>query len=485
MIYRKPKRKLNIAIPKEEDGYSWRKGNKNIFAPAVTLGKPPEIDAQLAQDAVLSRFSSIIEHSLDLGQLPVAAGFMGYGVLQDIAQNGMIRACIQTVADDCTRTFGSVSIKNDELKKAEKINAAIERFGIKDLLHDVAETVGYFGGCLVYIDTDAEEHQRQLPLAIDDKSAELRNLKRFTVIDPINVYPGAYNSTDPLAPDFYKPEFWYVMSKKVHKSRLLRFVSNEVPILFKPAYNFFGIPQAQILWDYVAHFNNTRATIQELLNKYTMLVLKTGMQDALFGAGGLDNIEKRISLLSKYRNNNSVYAVDNTEELINIHTPIMGMTDILKQQLELIASINRTPAVKLLGISPAGFNATGQSDIRNYYDYIQSQRESLFNKGLAAIIDCIQAYLYGYIDKNARFEWDDLGVDDETQRTQLQGMNAQMLATLANANIINTEEAREFIVKQESDLSFIEPENAPQQPDADGSEQLLPEGVTPETKALV
>ena len=115
-----------------------------------------------------------------------------------------------------------------------------------------------------------------------------------------------------------------------------------------------------------------------------------------------------------------------------------------------------------------------------------SHRENLFGKGLSAIINCIQAYLYEYIDKSAVFEWDELGVDDETQRTQLQSMNAQMLATLANANIINNEEAREFIAKQDSGLSFIEPEEAPQTPDADGTEQLAPpEGVTPETMKIM
>ncbi len=40
--------------------------------------------------------------------------FVGYGVLQNIAQNGMIRTCIQTVADDMCREWIQVEGGEDE-----------------------------------------------------------------------------------------------------------------------------------------------------------------------------------------------------------------------------------------------------------------------------------------------------------------------------------------------------------------------------------
>ena len=59
-------------------------------------------------------------------------------------------------------------------------------------------------------------------------------------------YPGVYNSSDPLAEDFYKPHTWYVFGKEVHRSRFLTLLSREVPDMLKPAYSFGGISMSQL-----------------------------------------------------------------------------------------------------------------------------------------------------------------------------------------------------------------------------------------------
>ena len=80
--------------------------------------------------------------------------------------------------------------------------------------------------------------------------------------------------------------------------------------------------------------------------------------------------------MTQNMNNDGVLAIDkDDEDVLKLETPLSGVTDIVRQSLEILAALNRTPAVKLLGISPSGFNATGESDIRNYYDYITSQQE--------------------------------------------------------------------------------------------------------------
>lgn len=73
-----------------------------MYGPAKTLGAPEKV--QLAMDARLadSGVYSLLQHSLELG-VGIAPQFMGYGVLQNLAQNGLIRACVETVSDDMTR----------------------------------------------------------------------------------------------------------------------------------------------------------------------------------------------------------------------------------------------------------------------------------------------------------------------------------------------------------------------------------------------
>ena len=112
------------------------------------------------------------------------------------------------------------------------------------------------GGAFIFVDTG--EDDLTLPLAVNDLSAELKGKDasvKFIVVDPVNVSPIDYNCIDPLRDDYMKPRMWQVLGRRVHASRLITFIENQPPILLKPNYNFLGIPQAQLLWDYVMHFN--------------------------------------------------------------------------------------------------------------------------------------------------------------------------------------------------------------------------------------
>lgn len=439
---------------------------RDKLKPAETLGKPDE-NARMANDEACSYAWGLLSHSLELGQMPSTASFMGYPALQDIAQNGLIRACIETVADDMTRDFGTVESEESERSEDVKLmNEALKRFRIRELLHQVAEMVGYFGGCMVYIDTGANDAALQTPLIMTEKGTELAagKLKGFTVIDPINVYPGTYNSTDPLKENFYKPEYWFVMGKRVHASRLIRFVANEVPQLLKPVYNFFGIAQAQILWDYVMHFTECRVATANMAKKYSHTVFKTNITATLLDGAGTDQIDKRIRLIARYQDNNSITAIDKEQEdIVKIETPLSGLTDIGKQGLEFLAAINRTPAVKLLGLSPSGFNATGESDLRNYNDHISSQQEKVLDAGLHIILDCIHLHLFGSVSTGITFKWTELGEEDEAAIANTQKIKADTTAVYLDRSVISPEEARQFIASDpDNPLSFIDPAEVPE-----------------------
>ena len=326
---------------------------RDAFGPAKTLGAPQ--DVVLAMDAALEEqgFFGLVQHGLDMGMYAANANFMGYAALQNIAQNGLIRACIETVADDMTRNWIELSRtgeKQDDngngLDDAiEQMQAEMNRLELRKVLHDACSMVGYYGGCLLYLDTGAQGSELLNPLNLDPStSLEARNkgfLKAVRVIDPINVFPGMYNATDPLARDYYKPSSWWVLGRQVHASRLIRVVANEAPLIFKPSYNFLGIPQAQILWDYVLHFQQNRDSANRLLNKFSMLVFKTSMSDLMTGSG-LESLDVRMQILARTRNNDGVFAMDKeSEDVVNVTTPLSGIVDIVRQSLEQLAAMNR------------------------------------------------------------------------------------------------------------------------------------------------
>ena len=402
-------------------------------------------------------YESLTQHAYDLGQYPITS-FVGYGVLQQIAQQGLIRACIQTVSDDLSRKWIKVD-GCDDPQKLEIIENELKKLHIKDLFHKAVTTTGYMGGAFIFIDTG--EDDLTLPLAINDLSAELKDgaKVKFVVVDPVNVSPIEYNCIDPLRDDYMRPRMWQVLGRRVHASRLLTFVENQPPMLLKPNYNFLGIPQAQILWDYVMHFNQTRASTARLLEKISLLVVQTDMDAVLSDEHGIELFDAKMEFLERYRNNDSVFVCDKESEgVMNVQTTIAGCTDVVRQALELIACINRTPAVKLLGISPSGFNATGESDLKNYYDYIASKQE-LYREQIQTIINVIQLVEFGTIDPAITFKFEPLNEENKASQAMTAQTKIGALTQLVDRQAMSAEELRTAVREDEDlGLSFLDEE---------------------------
>ena len=434
-------------------------------------------DQRMAMDTAFEQaggfdaiFSSLTQHATELGQYPMTS-FVGYGALQQIAQQGLIRACIQTVADDMTRLWIELDGGNDA--DGDKLNTLKnlinQKYHLRDVFHKAFVTCGYMGGAFVYIKT--ENAKTALPLVINDLSAELQrgNALKFITVDPVNTSPLAYNCTDPLEDDYMSPSAWWVLGTEVHTSRMLSIIDNEPPTLLKPSYNFLGIPQAQILWDYVMHFNQCRVSAEKLLDKISLLVVQTDMDAVLSDPNGVANFDAKMDVLARYRNNDSVFVCDkDSEGVSNVQASVSGCTDIVRQALEMVAAINRTPAVKLLGISPSGFNATGESDIRNYYDYVHSKQE-LHHDAIQKCIEAIQLVEFGEIDPSISFKFVDLNVENEASKAVTAQTKINALAQLLDRQVMSADEMRQAVKQDEAlGLSFLSddmPEFGEDEPD--------------------
>lgn len=413
-------------------------------------------------------YESFQQHATELGQFPMTS-FVGYGALQQISQQGLIRACIQTVADDMTRKW--IEIKGGEDVEAEKIDKLKDlvenKYHLRQVFHKAFTTTGYMGGALIFVKVGLNNKTADMKLSYSDVSAELKQGEtlRFVVVDPVNCSPADYNCTDPLQEDYMQPKRWYILGNTVDSSRLIPIVDNEPPVLLKPCYNFLGIPQAQILWDYVMHFNDCRVSTARLLNKLSLLVVQTDMDAVLTDPNGVANFDTKMDLLARYRTNDSVFVCDkDSEGVMNVQTSIAGCTDIVRQSLEMVAAINRTPAVKLLGISPSGFNATGESDITNYYDYVHSKQE-LHHDDIQKCLEAIQLVEFGFIDKSIGFEFVPLSEENEASKAMTAQTEIGALSQLLDRQVMSAEEMRQAVKRNDTlGLSMLSDE-LPEMPD--------------------
>lgn len=432
-------------------------------------------EVKLAMDSALehSGHFTTIRNAVAAGGIDAYPQFLGYAYLSGLQQNGFIRAGVEGLADEMTAKFielirtADTEDNNDD--KINRINEFLNKFQIKELFNKAAALNGYFGGCLIYIDTGEDD----LLSALDEKSLN-HSIKGFTLIEPINTYPGRYNSTNPLSDNYFKPETWFVLGREVHISRLLYLSSEELSMLLKPAYNFYGISPAQIAADSVSHFIKDREAASRLLHKFSLLVFKTDMGSALYN-GNPEELYSRVKVLADFRDNDSVLIIDKEDEdIVTVTTGITGITEIVRLSLELMPIMFRQPLTKFLGISPGGMNSTGESDENNWNEYVLSQCEKQFRKPLKRLLELIQYDLFGEVDEKIDFVFKIQSSNDETKEINNNKIKADTYVQLTTAGIISPEEARKALAQDErSGFNSIDIDAVPEPVDMGSPEELF------------
>ena len=451
------------------------------FNPPNTLGKPRgegvEAKRVMAMDACIKNVLSGFQSELYNAGTPM---FAGYGLLSSISQEALIRAGVETIADEMTRKFVTFRYDVDDGREnhEQEISALEEeaaKFKLKEIFNDAAQKDGYVGGCLVYIDVGELDDEEALePLVLDKKTFKKGMLKGFKVIEPINIYPGEYNTTDPTDEHYFNPEYWYVLGKRYHASRFLYFVSNSVPVLLKPAYNFFGIARAQLALDYIAHFVENRESAQELLNKFSLTCWKTDMSQVLAGES-CNDLVKRVRMFNKMKSNNGTLVVDKEQEdIMQINTPLAGVRDIVDMSLSLLTAVWRIPKIKYIGEGEGGLNASSKEQMRSFYDFILSQKEKMFTQPMETVLKILQLNMGKDINESIGFEFPSLVEMDDSEIANLNKMKAETAVQLINAGVVSQEEVRQNLsMDKHSGFSMIDVDDMPEQPEQPNEKEIV------------
>lgn len=447
--------------------------------PAVPKGVIPE-SSKLAMD---SAFTPYQEYGYD-SMFSEGLGFLGYSYLAQLSQRAEYRKPAEIVAEYMTKNwleFKGVG-GDDKTEKIKQLEDEFKRLHVKDAFAKAAELDCYYGRSQIFIDTGNQE-PAELIMKLPAVPAKIKKngIKKIKVIEPYWTYPNDYNSTNPLADDFFRPNSWFVMGQQIHTTRFLNFVARPVSDILKPVYNFGGLSLTQILKPYVDNWLRTRQSVSDLLYSFSINVLKTNMGSILSGGGGED-VGLRVDIFNRYRDNRGCFVLDkDSEDFINVSAPLGTIDKLQAQSQEQMASIAGIPLIILLKITPSGLNASSEGEIRTFNDWIESQQVSLFGPQMDRLLPMIQLSLWGEIDPDITYKWVTLNPKDEIADANRRKVEADTDAVYIQEGVIDTTEARTRLAKQEDspyaglDLSVVPEPPQESEEEVGGGEDLLGE----------
>lgn len=423
--------------------------------------------------------------------------WLGYAYLSELAQRPEYRRLTEVIAKEMTRKWIRFQGKGgddaeDKTEKIDQLNEEFTRLKVKEVFCRVAEMDGFFGRGHIYIDTGSTEDRDELKLPIGDGKnlmsrakfkGKIGFLRALRPIEPIWCYPTNYNAIDPLKSDWYNPADWFVMGKQIHADRLLKFVGREVPDILKPAYVFGGLSMSQMAKPYVDIWLRTREAVAELIEAFSIFVLKTDLSESLNQGG--EELFERVELFNNLRFNAGLMMLNkDSEDFTNISAPL-GSLDVLQaQSQEHMASVSGIPIVKLLGISPHGLNASSEGEIRVWYDWIHSFQESFFTENLWRVVRFAQLSLWGAVDEDITFSYEPLWALDEKSMAELRKTEADTDLALIGGGVLAPEESRRRIASDaNTPYASLDVDDVPDLREEE-MEGLVPKGGGAATKEL-
>lgn len=500
----RPKLKLTEDLVARSRHKPMRPGSDHtaVFKPSIPApGVIPKAERMAMDSASLDAFNPAIAWAAGgLGGIAFSQGytFLGYPYLSELAQVPEYRLISEVISSEAVRKWIAIKSRKDEKAREEdpeadpekqeridQLNDEFDRLKVRAAFEQVALQDGFFGRAHLFLDTGESEDQLSTPIgdgtAFTAKKFKKGFLKKLKTVEPVWTYPMNYNANDPLADDWYKPEVWYVMAKPVHATRLLPFISKPVPDLLKPAFSFGGLSMTQMAKPYVDNWLETRQSVNDIIQAFSVMVLKTDMQTLLQDSG--DGLFQRADVFNNLRNNRGLMMVNkDTEDFANVSAPLGSLDKLQAQAQEHMSSVSRIPLVKLLGITPSGLNASSDGEIETFDDTIHAYQERFMGPNLLTIFRMAQINIWGAVDEDLYYEFVPLGELSEKEIADLQKTRAETHGVLVDKGIVDPAEAREAVKNDPHTLypnidpsivpePQIEPEHIKENDDEGGSSE--------------
>ena len=401
-----------------------------------------------------------LNHFIDFSGLCHFSGFPGFQYLSMLSTIAEYRQFAEVNSNELTREWIKIiSPNNTDVKISKKIeiieNKLIE-LKVRDVIRQAAINVELFGHAQLFVNIEGSDTEK--PLILSKNSIKKKSFIALKAVEPFWTTPINYNSIDPTLHNFYVPDNWYVLGKNIHKTRLISIITRPMPDVLKPYFNFAGISLSQLAEPYVENWIKIRQAIADLIYNFSILTLKTDMSALLQGRGGAEqSLIERIKMFIKTRNNQGLMLLDKDAELLEqIAVPLAGLNELQIKAHEMLSTVSGIPAIKLLGVSPGGFNATADGEIRAFYDKKSGEQEAYWKSAIKYIINLIMVSEFGEIDKNIDFMFNPLWQMDEKEHAEIRLLNAQADSVFINDGVFSNDEIRKIeISEQESRYNLI------------------------------
>lgn len=396
---------------------------------------------------------------LEATEYPLTRMTDNYALLNSLYRtNWVVQNVVGLMVDDMLREW--YKLKGNITPEAQAALAKVERdTRIRDRLNEGLRWGRLYGGAAGLILVRGQEDLSK-PLDLDmvypGSFRGLYILDRWMGITATNGL--VLEAGDPV------PEYYAITdaeghtAARVHHSRVIRFTGRELPMVERMAEMYWGESEIEALYEEVVAHDNVSANMVALTFQANVNTMEVKGLEQLFGIGS-GQAQRRfwnvMQAQSVLRSNFGTQLVEQGTKLTNTQYTFTGLQEVYESMCLNLCGASHYPMTKLFGRSPAGMDATGESDLKNYYDYVDSQREAKLRPALQKLLPVLAMSAWGFVPDDLDFSFPPLWTPTAMETAEITLKKAQAIRDTFQAGLIRADTAQKELKKLEEETGMF------------------------------
>lgn len=380
--------------------------------------------------------------------------------------NGLFAKIIDRPSEEAVKHGFDIDYRDKNI--TEYIEEQMDKLQLEDKFATAEKWARLYGGAIIVMLVD---DGRGLEEPLDWN--HVRSIEELRVFERAIVQPdytALYNfhfmdSIENNHP-FGEPEFYQVFSMygyfTVHRSRCLLFRNGRLPEQTTNAiYRYWGIPEYVKIKRALRECITSHEDGVKLLERSVQAIYKMkSLANMLSTADGEDKVLRRLQVIDMARGILNSIAIDTDGEDYDFKTLQMsGVKDVIDSTCNMLSAVTNIPQTVLFGRSPAGMNATGDSDMENFYNMVENIQKQNMKSNARTVIDLIlrQGMIEGKLQEIPKYKvkFAVLWSMSETEKATVQKtkadteyVKAQTVQVYMDNNVIDPSEVRKSLTSE-------------------------------------
>jgi phage-related protein (TIGR01555 family) len=368
--------------------------------------------------------------------------------------NWIAKKIIDMPSEDMTREWYTMNteMEEEDLLELKELEA---KHSIKQEITNAIRWARLYGGslALMVVDDPLNNPEGDFSKPLDIQGLLPGSFQGLLVLDRSQgIEPSLELVSDLEDPDYGLPMYYHVniqteenQSFRIHHSRVLRFIGRELPSMETVAENYWGASELEHCWDELQKRAATSANIAQLVFQANITTLKMGDfgTSLVLGSERTQNsLMQAVANENRLRTSYGVQIMSNEDSMENHPYNFTGLAEIYEAFMMDMAGAAEIPATKLFGRSPQGMNATGESDLRNYYDMITQKQEQMLRPALEKLLPVMAISCWGFLPQRMEIVFNPVMTSSPAEQAALSQNLSREVIDAFQCGLISREQAQ-------------------------------------------